>query len=258
MALLFLPNCLARSMFDPPHEKHNPVRNKTGLKDLYLSLGSGSISYARLCCDSVINREHVTWKSMIEGCGAHGLGFEALQFFRQMVEEGMEPNNSEWDSGKLNEELLGRSGNGHLDLQDRVAKAKDSSEEINIRKEIVDFHGEMVLLENYSALNYTGQGGLKTGFYSSSCPKAEEIIRATVEAHFNKDPTIAAGLLRLHFHDCFVQNYAGSIRGLLGLRFDLEFPKAMIKMSGIEVKIGHRGKFGRCAQSSSGSKWEEL
>lgn len=45
---------------------------------------------------------------------------------------------------------------GLQDLQDRVAKAKDSSEEINIRKEIVDFHGEMVLLENYSALNYTG------------------------------------------------------------------------------------------------------
>lgn len=43
------------------------------------------------------------------------------------------------------------------DLQDRVAKAKDWSEEmIKIRKEIVDFHGEMVLLENYSALNYTG------------------------------------------------------------------------------------------------------
>ncbi|GFY99748.1 SPX domain-containing protein 2 [Actinidia rufa] len=43
------------------------------------------------------------------------------------------------------------------DLQDRVAKARDLSEEmIRIRKEIVDFHGEMVLLENYSALNYTG------------------------------------------------------------------------------------------------------
>ncbi|KAG8652055.1 SPX domain-containing protein 1 [Manihot esculenta] len=43
------------------------------------------------------------------------------------------------------------------ELQDRVAKAKDSNEEIiKIRKEIVDFHGEMVLLENYSALNYTG------------------------------------------------------------------------------------------------------
>jgi len=38
-----------------------------------------------------------------------------------------------------------------------VAKVKDYSEEMmKIRKEIVDFHGEMVLLENYSALNYTG------------------------------------------------------------------------------------------------------
>ncbi|KAK7411186.1 hypothetical protein VNO78_02618 [Psophocarpus tetragonolobus] len=43
------------------------------------------------------------------------------------------------------------------ELQDRVAKVKDSNEQLmQIRKEIVDFHGEMVLLENYSALNYTG------------------------------------------------------------------------------------------------------
>ncbi|CAN1216837.1 SPX domain-containing protein 2 [Linum perenne] len=43
------------------------------------------------------------------------------------------------------------------ELQDMVATAKESSEEIfKIRKEIVDFHGEMILLENYSALNYTG------------------------------------------------------------------------------------------------------
>ncbi|KAH0706938.1 hypothetical protein KY289_012014 [Solanum tuberosum] len=43
------------------------------------------------------------------------------------------------------------------ELQDRVAKSKDRNDEIlKIRREIVDFHGEMVLLENYSALNYTG------------------------------------------------------------------------------------------------------
>ncbi|KAL8497996.1 hypothetical protein ACS0TY_021368 [Phlomoides rotata] len=43
------------------------------------------------------------------------------------------------------------------ELQDSVARAKDRNDEmIKIRKEIVDFHGEMVLLENYSALNYTG------------------------------------------------------------------------------------------------------
>lgn len=38
-----------------------------------------------------------------------------------------------------------------------MARSKDRKDEmIKIRKEIVDFHGEMVLLENYSALNYTG------------------------------------------------------------------------------------------------------
>lgn len=43
------------------------------------------------------------------------------------------------------------------ELQDRVAKSNDSNEELmRVGREIVDFHGEMVLLENYSALNYTG------------------------------------------------------------------------------------------------------
>ena len=39
-----------------------------------------------------------------------------------------------------------------------------------------------------------------------------------------------------------VENYAGNVRGLLGLRFDFEFRKAMIKMSSIEVKTGTQGE----------------
>lgn len=39
-----------------------------------------------------------------------------------------------------------------------------------------------------------------------------------------------------------VQNYAGNIRGLLGLRFDFEFRKAMVKMSSIEVKTEAEGE----------------
>ncbi|KAL4284956.1 hypothetical protein GQ457_16G000770 [Hibiscus cannabinus] len=42
------------------------------------------------------------------------------------------------------------------ELQDRAEKAKASDGElIEVGREIVDFHGEMVLLENYSALNYS-------------------------------------------------------------------------------------------------------
>lgn len=58
---------------------------------------------------------------------------------------------------------------GMQELQDRVKKAKDSNEKLmEVGREIVNFHGEMVLLENYSALNYTGEltknGALKFGF----------------------------------------------------------------------------------------------
>lgn len=56
------------------------------------------------------------------------------------------------------------------ELQDRIERLKSNSrqsgsvfseteyneEMIKLRKDIVNFHGEMVLLENYSALNYTG------------------------------------------------------------------------------------------------------
>ncbi|CAN1828322.1 SPX domain-containing protein 2 [Linum perenne] len=46
---------------------------------------------------------------------------------------------------------------GLQELQDGVAEARDSKEELmRIGREIVDLHGEMILLENYSALNYTG------------------------------------------------------------------------------------------------------
>ncbi|XP_059292739.1 SPX domain-containing protein 1-like [Lycium barbarum] len=42
-------------------------------------------------------------------------------------------------------------------LKERVAEMRKSNEEvIRVGRDVVDLHGEMVLLENYSALNYTG------------------------------------------------------------------------------------------------------
>ncbi|KAL0311782.1 UNVERIFIED_CONTAM: SPX domain-containing protein 2 [Sesamum radiatum] len=42
-------------------------------------------------------------------------------------------------------------------LKDEVAEAKDSREELmEVGRKLVDFHGEMILLQNYSLLNYIG------------------------------------------------------------------------------------------------------
>ncbi|XP_024523671.1 peroxidase 5-like [Selaginella moellendorffii] len=47
---------------------------------------------------------------------------------------------------------------------------------------------------------------LVVGYYEQNgCPMAEEIVKKVLTAAVARDQSIAASLLRLHFHDCFVQ-----------------------------------------------------
>ncbi len=46
---------------------------------------------------------------------------------------------------------------------------------------------------------------LQVEFYATSCPAAESLIQNATQAKWNVDRTITAGLLRISFHDCFVQ-----------------------------------------------------
>lgn len=53
--------------------------------------------------------------------------------------------------------------------------------------------------------------GLSWTFYDVSCPNLETIVREQLKIVFKNDIGQAAGLLRLHFHDCFVQGCDGSV-----------------------------------------------
>ncbi|KAM7474923.1 hypothetical protein LguiB_022166 [Lonicera macranthoides] len=54
-------------------------------------------------------------------------------------------------------------------------------------------------------------GQLDYNYYDASCPNLSMIVRFGVWAAFRNDARIATLLLRLHFHDCFVNGCDGSI-----------------------------------------------
>ncbi|THU64304.1 hypothetical protein C4D60_Mb01t25040 [Musa balbisiana] len=52
---------------------------------------------------------------------------------------------------------------------------------------------------------------LSTNFYANSCPAVFRVVRRQLLSALRNDTRMAASLLRLHFHDCFVNGCDGSV-----------------------------------------------
>lgn len=53
--------------------------------------------------------------------------------------------------------------------------------------------------------NYFQEGKLYPQFYDYSCPQAQNIVKSILAKYVQQQPRLAASILRLHFHDCFVK-----------------------------------------------------
>ncbi|CAM0872164.1 unnamed protein product [Alopecurus aequalis] len=60
-------------------------------------------------------------------------------------------------------------------------------------------------------LGAAASGELSDDFYDDSCPNLDSIVQARVSAAMKAEARMGASLLRLHFHDCFVNGCDGSI-----------------------------------------------
>ncbi|KAJ1423279.1 Secretory peroxidase [Sesbania bispinosa] len=58
---------------------------------------------------------------------------------------------------------------------------------------------------------FPSKGQLNATFYSSTCPNVSSIVRNAVQQALQSDSRIAASLIRLHFHDCFVNGCDASL-----------------------------------------------
>ncbi|CAA0833975.1 Peroxidase 47 [Striga hermonthica] len=67
------------------------------------------------------------------------------------------------------------------------------------------------VLAMVALLANTMADGLNMNYYVITCPIADIIIKNTVRTALLSDPTLSGPLLRMHFHDCFVEGCDGSI-----------------------------------------------
>ncbi|CAI9107114.1 OLC1v1006402C1 [Oldenlandia corymbosa var. corymbosa] len=72
-------------------------------------------------------------------------------------------------------------------------------------------YSSSLLLLLVLVLKISASAGLSSSFYATTCPKAISTIRTVVGDAVAKEHRMGASLLRLHFHDCFVNGCDGSV-----------------------------------------------
>jgi SPX domain protein involved in polyphosphate accumulation len=84
------------------------------------------------------------------------------------------------------------------ELQERIQSAAGAAEIARVWREVVDFHGEMVLLLNYSSVNYTGLAKILKKYDK----RTGGLLRLPVIARVLQQPFFTTDLITKLVKDC--------------------------------------------------------
>ncbi|KAK7301603.1 hypothetical protein RJT34_12470 [Clitoria ternatea] len=70
---------------------------------------------------------------------------------------------------------------------------------------------QLVVVVTLATFMIPSNANLTSNFYEKVCPQALPLVRSILHREIIRQPRIGASLLRLHFHDCFVNGCDGSV-----------------------------------------------
>ncbi|KAL8494241.1 hypothetical protein ACS0TY_025147 [Phlomoides rotata] len=76
---------------------------------------------------------------------------------------------------------------------------------------MVDHKSHILWILRFLMLCVVVRSQLSADFYSKSCPNLQNVVRREVRNAIKNEMRMAASLLRLHFHDCFINGCDGSV-----------------------------------------------
>nr|GEV62201.1 cationic peroxidase 1-like [Tanacetum cinerariifolium] len=97
----------------------------------------------------------------------------------------------------------------------------------------------------------TSSGQLTAKFYARTCPNFRSVVTKAVNSAVSSEARMGASLLRLHFHDCFVNATRDSVVALGGPGWNLVFGRRDSTTANSNLSVGSSSLSGLIAAYSS-------